>query len=134
MDTLGSSMHGVLLALAAFSALALAAGVALGHSRPITKWSFVLGMVGLAVESEVRVRTGQSLDPNALSQLQSVQSATVENETASLHVLNPAQAISALVRYLDSQNNELMDVSILRPTLEDLFIKLVGEKLTGEED
>ena len=51
MDTLGSSMHGVLLALAAFSALALAAGVALGHSRPITKWSFVLGMVGLAVES-----------------------------------------------------------------------------------
>ena len=90
--------------------------------------------LGLMVESEVRVRTGQSLDPNALSQLQSVQSATVENETASLHVLNPAQAISALVRYLDSQNNELMDVSILRPTLEDLFIKLVGEKLTGEED
>jgi len=51
MDTLGSSVHGVLLALAAVSALALAAGVAVGGSRPITKWSFVLGMVGLAVES-----------------------------------------------------------------------------------
>lgn len=51
MDTLGSSVHGVALALAGFSALALAAGVAVGRSRPITKWSFVLGMLGLAVES-----------------------------------------------------------------------------------
>jgi putative PEP-CTERM system histidine kinase len=51
MDTLGSSLHGVVLALAALSALALAAGVAVGGSRPVTKWSFVLGMVGLAVEA-----------------------------------------------------------------------------------
>lgn len=51
MDTLGSSIHGVALALAAVSALALALGVALGGSRPVTKWSFVLGMVGLAVEA-----------------------------------------------------------------------------------
>ena len=90
--------------------------------------------LGLMVESEVRVRASRSMDPNALSQLQSVQSATIQNETASLRVLNPAQAIAAIVRYLDSQNNELVDVSILRPTLEDLFIKLTGERLTGEED
>jgi putative PEP-CTERM system histidine kinase len=51
MDTLGSSLHGAVLALAALSALALAAGVAVGGSRPVTKWSFVLGMVGLAVEA-----------------------------------------------------------------------------------
>jgi len=29
----------------------LALGTALGRSRPVTKWSFVLGMVGLAVEA-----------------------------------------------------------------------------------
>jgi putative PEP-CTERM system histidine kinase len=51
MDTLGSSLHGAVLALAALSALALAVGVAVGGSRPVTKWSFVLGMVGLAVEA-----------------------------------------------------------------------------------
>ena len=51
MDTLGSSVHGVALALAALSALALAVGVAVGGSSPLTKWSFVLGMVGLAVEA-----------------------------------------------------------------------------------
>ena len=51
MDTSGSSLHGIALVLAALSALALAAGVAVGGSRPVTKWSFVLGMVGLAVEA-----------------------------------------------------------------------------------
>ena len=51
MDTFGPTFHGVSLALAAASALALAAGVAFGGSRPVTKWSFVLGMVGLAVEA-----------------------------------------------------------------------------------
>ncbi len=51
MDTLGSSLHGIALAVAALSALVLAAGVAVGGSRPVTKWSFVLGMVGLAVEA-----------------------------------------------------------------------------------
>jgi putative PEP-CTERM system histidine kinase len=51
MDTLGTSFHGITLALAAASALALAIGVAFGGSRRVTKWSFVLGMVGLAVEA-----------------------------------------------------------------------------------
>jgi putative PEP-CTERM system histidine kinase len=51
MDTFGTSLHGATLAIAAVSALALAAGVAVGGSRPVTKWSFVLGMVGLAVEA-----------------------------------------------------------------------------------
>jgi putative PEP-CTERM system histidine kinase len=50
MDTLGSSVHGIVLILAAGSALLLALGTALGRSRPVTKWSFVLGMVGLAAE------------------------------------------------------------------------------------
>lgn len=51
MDTLGSSLHGATLAIAALSALVLAAVVAVGGSRPVTKWSFVLGMVGLAAEA-----------------------------------------------------------------------------------
>jgi hypothetical protein len=51
MDTSGASLHGIALVLAALSALALAAGVAVGGSRPVTKWTFLLGMVGLAVEA-----------------------------------------------------------------------------------
>ncbi|HEU5192040.1 MAG TPA: XrtA/PEP-CTERM system histidine kinase PrsK [Methylomirabilota bacterium] len=51
MDTFGSSVHGVTLAAAALSALLLALGAAFGASRPVTKWSFVLGMVGFAAEA-----------------------------------------------------------------------------------
>ena len=51
MDTLGSSLHGITLALAAGSALILALGAGFGRSRPVTKWSFVLGMVGFAAEA-----------------------------------------------------------------------------------
>ncbi len=88
---------------------------------------------GLTVESELRVRTAMPMNPEAVSKLPTVQSVKAENGTASLRVLNPAQAVSALVRYLDSQNNELLDVAVWRPTLEDVFLKLTGERL-GEEE
>jgi hypothetical protein len=38
------------------------------------------------------------------------------------------------VRYLDSQNSELIDVAVSHPTLEDVFLKVTGERLAGEED
>ncbi len=89
---------------------------------------------GLSIESEVRVRALKPLDRDALSKLPGVESVKGENGTASLGVLNPAQVITHLVRYLDSQNNELIDVSLWRPTLEDVFLKVTGERLAGEED
>jgi ABC-2 type transport system ATP-binding protein len=88
---------------------------------------------GIAVESEIRVRTAQRLDPNVINKLSGVASARVDNGTASLAVLNPALALTALIRHLDSQTNELLDVDIQRPTLEDVFLKLTGERL-GEEE
>jgi ABC-2 type transport system ATP-binding protein len=89
---------------------------------------------GLAVESQLRVTAARPLDADALSKLASVQSVNVQNGSASLSVLNPAQTISALVRYLDSQQNELTDIAVSQPTLEDLFLRVVGERLAGEDD
>src|SRR5262245_35682903 len=89
---------------------------------------------GLTVESEVRIRTARPFNIADLSGLPTVESVKTENGTASLRALNPAQVITALVRYLDSHNNELVDVSVWRPTLEDVFLKLTGERLSGEED
>jgi ABC-2 type transport system ATP-binding protein len=88
---------------------------------------------GMIVESQVRVRTAMPMNPEVVSKLPGVQSIQMENGAASLFVLNPAQAISGLVRYLDSQNNELVDVGVWRPTLEDVFLKLTGERLAEEE-
>jgi ABC-2 type transport system ATP-binding protein len=89
---------------------------------------------GLTVESRLRVTAARPLNADALSKLASVQSVNVQNGSASLSVLNPAQTISALVRYLDSQQNELTDIAVSQPTLEDLFLRVVGERLAGEDD
>jgi ABC-2 type transport system ATP-binding protein len=90
--------------------------------------------LGLTVESELRIKAAKPLNASELSQLAGVQSVSGENGSASLKVVNPAQAISALVRYLDSRNNELLDVAVWRPTLEDVFLKVTGERISGEED
>jgi ABC-2 type transport system ATP-binding protein len=89
---------------------------------------------GIAVESELRVRTARPMNHEILSRLPTVQSVNCENGASSLRVLNASQAISALVRYLDSEDNELVDVAVQRPTLEDVFLKVTGERLGGEED
>jgi ABC-2 type transport system ATP-binding protein len=89
---------------------------------------------GLAVESEIKVCARRPLSADALLTLPGVESVQSENGTSLIRVLSPAQALTHLVRYLDSQDNELLDVAISRPTLEDVFLKVTGERLTGEED
>src|SRR5262249_20843606 len=89
---------------------------------------------GLTIESEIRIRAAGRLDPEDLSRLPSVQSAKVANGMASLRVLDPARAITSVVHYLDAQNSELLDVAVSRATLEDVFLKITGERLSGEDD
>jgi ABC-2 type transport system ATP-binding protein len=89
---------------------------------------------GLVLESEIRVRASRPLNREAILKLPGVESAKTENGTALLRVHNPAQAITHLVRYLDSQDSELVEVAVSHPTLEDVFLKVTGERLAGEED
>src|SRR5262245_28147056 len=73
---------------------------------------------GMTLESELRVRTVKPINPDAAAQLPGVQSAHIDDCAASLSVSHAAQTVSALVRYLDAQNNELLDIAVSRPTLE----------------
>jgi len=41
----------------------------------------------------------------------------------------PARAVADLVRWIDQQGNDLEDLHIKRPTLEDVFIELTGKSL-----
>jgi len=88
---------------------------------------------GLTIESEIRVRTAKPLNKEEVATLSGVQSLQADNGSASLRVLKAAQTISALVRYLDSKGNEIVDIDIWHPTLEDVFLKLTGERLSEEE-
>lgn len=46
-----------------------------------------------------------------------------------LHSRRPAATLVDLVKWIDQQGMELTDVSLKRPTLEDVFIELTGKKL-----
>jgi ABC-2 type transport system ATP-binding protein len=87
----------------------------------------------ISVLSQIRVRTSKPLTVDAAANLPGVASANEKNENIFLNVLNPALTLTALIRHLDSQNNELLEVSIQRPTLEDVFLKLTGEQKAEEE-
>jgi ABC-2 type transport system ATP-binding protein len=41
----------------------------------------------------------------------------------------PARAVVELVKWIDQQGNELADIHLKRPTLEDVFIELTGKRL-----
>ena len=68
-----------------------------------------------------------------LARLQSlplVTSARITGETATLHTSHPGQTIIDLVNLLQSDpGNELVDLHIHKPSLEDVFIELTGRSI-----
>ena len=44
-----------------------------------------------------------------------------------------AKAVVSLVLFLESDGNELVDLHIAQPSLEDVFVKMTGRKLSGED-
>ena len=47
-----------------------------------------------------------------------------------LHAQPAAQAIAALIRFLEAQQNTLLDLHIAQPSLEDVFVEMTGRKLS----
>jgi ABC-2 type transport system ATP-binding protein len=41
----------------------------------------------------------------------------------------PSKTLVELVKWIDQQGIELLDIQLKRPTLEDVFIELTGKKL-----
>ena len=46
-----------------------------------------------------------------------------------LYSTQPARSLVALVKFLESHGNELMDLHLARPSLEDVFIEITGRRL-----
>ncbi|MDB5320788.1 MAG: transporter ATP-binding protein, partial [Phycisphaerales bacterium] len=69
-------------------------------------------------------------DVMRLQTLAAVTSAKVSGETATLHTTQPGQTIIDLVNLLQSDpSNELVELSIHKPSLEDVFIELTGRSI-----
>jgi ABC-2 type transport system ATP-binding protein len=78
---------------------------------------------------KVIAKTSRPPDLDKLKRMSGVQKAELEYGGCTLHTSNVSQTIIELVGNLQSDNIELWDISIHRPSLEDLFIELTGRDI-----
>lgn len=79
--------------------------------------------------SRLEVRLAKHVPAERLQKLDAVLDCREAEGVYFLHAQPPAQAIAALVQFLQSEGNELSDLHIAQPSLEDVFVELTGRKL-----
>jgi ABC-2 type transport system ATP-binding protein len=77
-------------------------------------------------------RTIRPLEPSQVATLPGVTDHIKEGQTWRTTTTNVNQTISSLVHKLDTTGNEMVDLQILQPTLEDVFIELTGQVWTKD--
>ncbi len=96
--------------------------VALGTPRELVHRS------GQGTRLEVRLAQPVSVDD--LKSLDGVLDCRATDGLYFIHAQPAAKAIVALIRYLESQNNTLLDLHISQPSLEDVFVEMTGRRLS----
>jgi ABC-2 type transport system ATP-binding protein len=95
--------------------------IALGSPRELKQRS--------AGTTRLEVTLARPSADGLLRQLDGVTDCRKLGERTVLHSTRPAQTIVALVRQLEAENNELQNLEIAAPSLEDIFIELTGRRL-----
>lgn len=73
--------------------------------------------------------SAKSAGSQALSKLAAVSAVESTNGSVTLSTARPGETIIELVKLLEQSGNELLDLHIQKPSLEDVFIELTGRKL-----
>jgi len=76
------------------------------------------------------VRAARPLDAGALAGLPGIDGVEVRDGAVSMEIGETGPAIIELMRHLAVTGNELVDLQVRKPSLEDVFIQLTG----GEGD
>jgi ABC-2 type transport system ATP-binding protein len=84
-----------------------------------------------ASRTRLMVRTGLKLDTAALAGLAGIVAVKETNGCVAVETRDTGPAIIELVRYLNGTGNELLDLQVKKPSLEDVFIELTGEAGEG---
>ncbi len=79
--------------------------------------------------TRIEVRLAKPASVEKLKGLDGVTDCRTVDGAFLLHCRRPPQAIVALVKHLEAEGNELMNLEISAPTLEDVFIELTGRRL-----
>jgi ABC-2 type transport system ATP-binding protein len=76
--------------------------------------------------SRVEFSVTEPLAPATLRRLPYVESVSESADVYSLHTADAPRAAVELIRWLEAERRELLDLRIVRPTLEEVFIELTG--------
>lgn len=77
----------------------------------------------------VSVRTARPLDPQKLRAIPGVAGIEMVDGAVELKTARVSGVVLEVARLIEAQGNELIDIQIRRPSLEDVFIELTGSKL-----
>jgi ABC-2 type transport system ATP-binding protein len=77
--------------------------------------------------TRIIIRTAKDTDTASLAILPGVIAATAAGGAITLQTRKTGPAIIELVRQLSATNNELLDLQVRKPSLEDVFIELTGD-------
>ncbi|RMG56303.1 MAG: ABC transporter ATP-binding protein [Acidobacteria bacterium] len=79
--------------------------------------------------SRIEFRTAAPIDVGALRQIPFVQKAAQNEEEYTVWTVDVPRTVVELIKWLESENHELLDLHVTRPTLEDVFIELTGRSI-----
>ena len=79
--------------------------------------------------SRLEVRVSKPLGADMIKQLEAVHDFSERDGTYFLYAQPVARAVVALIRLLEMESNELLDLHVSQPTLEDVFVEMTGRKI-----
>ncbi len=80
-------------------------------------------------KTRIEVKLSKPVTANTLKTLEGVTDAREVDGSYAIHTQRPPQAIVSLVKYLETESNDLVSLEIFTPSLEDVFIELTGRRL-----
>lgn len=95
--------------------------IALGTPRELKQRS--------AGTTRIEVRLSRPIANGTIAQLDGVADCREFDGAYVMHSTRPPQTVVALVKQLESENNELQSLEMFSPSLEDVFIELTGRRL-----
>ncbi len=79
--------------------------------------------------SRITLATAKPLDVERLKTLASVAAVEMNGQGCVLRSAKVSETVIAAVKFLEAEQNELLDLHIQKPSLEDVFIELTGRRI-----
>lgn len=80
-------------------------------------------------QPRIAISTARPVDPAAWRKLASVQEVSGAGCEVEIKTAAVGRAVAEIAQFLDAEKNELLDLHVRRPSLEDVFIELTGTSL-----